>query len=128
MIYNQRNPERPTDRTWLLVGRLAAWFGIALGAVIALGGPALGYYIDTRVFPGHPLTALQRANHVQDQDTDAWTWLIPYMVYGALGLIVSIISFCVRVNAARERLRMRHVFEPLPPKKTEAALPASKEQ
>lgn len=93
-------------------------------ATLALAGPAIGWYVDTRVFPGDPPGKVREYNDdgqmtlvdAYDHDTGAVTaWLlVPYSIYGAIFLTAAGIFIGVNVSDSRKELKMSNIFQPIP--------------
>lgn len=128
------------DVFWVRFGRMVVVGLISLVVIAVLAGPAIGWYVDTRIYPGTPATTRTEtitddAGHqtVQqykyDQDTGAVEYwlLLPYTLYGVILLIVGGIAVGSKVSESRQNLsrghgHMAHIFDPLPPNKNVKAL------
>jgi hypothetical protein len=100
------------------------FFGIS-AVVLALAGPAVGYYVDTRVFPGDPPTTYQATDEdtgeaitvtKSDDDTDALElWImLPYTIYFVIAAGFAIFALSVVTHDARRSLKMGSIWDPIP--------------
>jgi H+/Cl- antiporter ClcA len=103
--------------------RMAVIALIATVAVILLAGPAVGYYVDTRVYPGGPPNVVEVHDfsgkvvdsYEYDHDTAAWVWLaVPYSVYFVVGVITLFFWWADVVSNSRRRTGMDSIWAPLP--------------
>jgi hypothetical protein len=109
---------------WIKLGRILITGLIVLGVMFVLAGPAIGWWVDTRVFPGDPDTYKYIHNeqgqivdaYLDDEDTYSTTlWLLlPYSIYAFIGFLALSISVGVRIHDAVDTLGMRNPFDPLP--------------
>jgi hypothetical protein len=110
---------------WVKLGRKIAVGLAALATMLALAGPAVGWYVDTRIYPGLPDETVQVFDaqgkvvdeYVNNEDTYSTTlWLyMPYSIYAGFLLVAGSIVIGVRVRDAREALGMHSTFDTLPP-------------
>jgi len=123
------------DVFWIKLGRMLLVGLAALVVLTVLAGPAVGWYVDTRIFPGQPDTVVQlfdAQHHLVDsyrntRDTYSTTlWLyVPYSIELAALLVVGVIFTVKRIDRAKKQLNlnesgmMSNIFDPIPTKRPE---------